>query len=267
MNISKAYPLPLTSYDLLKTFAVLIMIIDHIGAYFFPEELWWRAVGRIGFPIWFFLVGYARGRDLPTKLLIGAGILTAANFLVGMPVFPLNALVTIALIRISIDPVMNILMRSRATLWLGSALLFLCVLPTYMFTEYGTQALITGIFGYLVRKREDLKDDDLVIHYMIFALLTFVLLQWMVFDFTPLQMAFMAIGTMLVRTSLYYFSSKTYPDLTEKLPSPVTGLMRFCGHRTLEIYVVHLLLFKVAAVYLGMEGFGLLEWHWFSPSK
>ena len=99
MSVAKALPREITSYDLLKTFAVVIMLIDHIGAYFFPEVLWWRAIGRIGFPIWFFLVGHASGRDLPFKLWGSALLLVGANFVTGMAIFPLNALVTIILIR------------------------------------------------------------------------------------------------------------------------------------------------------------------------
>ena len=38
-------PQELTSYDLLKTLAVVTMIIDHIGLYFFPDDVGWRIVG------------------------------------------------------------------------------------------------------------------------------------------------------------------------------------------------------------------------------
>lgn len=262
MSIKKNLPEFITSYDLLKSFAVVIMLIDHIGHYFYPEDLWWRAVGRIGFPVWFFLVGYARGRDIPLKLAVGAGILIAANFLSGMTVFPLNALVTIALIRVTIDPVMKILLRSQTVLWVGSILLFILVIPTYLLTEYGTQALITAIFGYLVRHRKEIGDDDLIRYYMIFALATFVILQFITFGFTPAQMVFMAVGTAAVRGLLYYFSARTYPNLTKNLPFFARWSLQFCGRRTLEIYVVHLLVFKALALYLGMKGFGFLEWSW-----
>ncbi len=37
--------------DALKIIALLTMLIDHIGAIFFPEQLLWRTIGRIAFPI------------------------------------------------------------------------------------------------------------------------------------------------------------------------------------------------------------------------
>jgi len=42
-----------TALDAMKLFAIFNMTADHMGAYFFPDDLWWRAVGashsRCGF--------------------------------------------------------------------------------------------------------------------------------------------------------------------------------------------------------------------------
>ena len=40
----------------LKMLAVVTMLIDHIGAIFFPGVLWIRAIGRLSFPIYAFLL-------------------------------------------------------------------------------------------------------------------------------------------------------------------------------------------------------------------
>ncbi len=46
--------------DSLKIIALLTMLIDHIGAVFFPDQLLWRTIGRIAFPIfsWQLVEGY-----------------------------------------------------------------------------------------------------------------------------------------------------------------------------------------------------------------
>lgn len=256
----KNLPSDITSYDLLKAFAVVIMIIDHVGFYFFPDDLWWRAIGRIGFPVWFFLVGYARGRDIPTKLWGGALILMAANIVTGMYIFPLNALFTIIAIRLLIDVVFKYGLKKQAYLWTIGVVLFLLVPPSYLLSEYGTQALITAMYGYCVRHKKEIGDDKLIFNFMIFAYVTFIIIQQVSFAFSTEQFAFMAAGTLLVRMILFYFDSYSYPKLTKMMPTPGAWLIQLCGRRTLEIYILHLILFKFVALYLGLEGYD-----WFNP--
>jgi len=77
-------PDTVTSYDVWKTLAVLLMIIDHIGAYFLPDEQGLRILGRLCVPIWFFLVGYAQSRDLSWRLWAGVAILSISNYIGGV---------------------------------------------------------------------------------------------------------------------------------------------------------------------------------------
>ncbi len=42
--------------DILKIIAILTMLIDHIGYLFFPDQVLWRVIGRISFPIFAYLV-------------------------------------------------------------------------------------------------------------------------------------------------------------------------------------------------------------------
>ena len=44
----------MTSFQL-KCLAAVLMLLDHIGALFFPEQLWLRGVGRLSFPLFAFL--------------------------------------------------------------------------------------------------------------------------------------------------------------------------------------------------------------------
>ena len=56
--------------DILKIIALICMIIDHIGLYFFPETWILRAVGRYAFPIFCFFAGFNFKNSLRFKTLI-----------------------------------------------------------------------------------------------------------------------------------------------------------------------------------------------------
>ncbi len=249
----------LTSYDLLKAFAVIIMVIDHIGAYSFVESDWMRTIGRIGFPVWFFLVGYARGRDIPVKLWGSAVLLLAMNVVVGMPLFPLNALVSIILIRVTIDFFAKGALKNKIYLYGMCTALVLLSFPTNILTEYGTLGLITAMYGYYVRNKKDKEDQSFVFGFMIFSFIVFILFQQLMLGLTPEKFGFMAAGTLFVRYVLLKFDSYEYPKLTAGTPKLAYYFAKFCGHHTLEIYVVHLILFKLLALYLGYDGFSLME--------
>ena len=126
----------ITKLDFIKTFAVICMIIDHIGFYFFPDFLWLRAVGRLGgVPVWFFLIGYALSRNIPNSWLIGALVLAASEFFLFQHVFPFNVLVTIILLRLSIDHIMGFVLRSRYLFWFCAFILAFIYIATNMATE------------------------------------------------------------------------------------------------------------------------------------
>ena len=259
---AQTLPRDITSYDLLKTAAVITMIIDHIGIYFFPDEMWWRTIGRLSFPIWLFLIGYARSRDIPGTLIAGAVILIISNYIFGMGMFPLNILVTIAVVRLALNPLMDVLSRSTRHLWIGSVSLFILSLPTFIVFEYGALAFVMAIFGYLVRHQNDEDDQRQVYNYAVFIWVGYVFLQCFGYGLFGAKMAVLATGMAAVMYGLYHFKSLTFPQLTAKATILGRGFLQLCGRRTLEIYIGHLLLFKALALYMGLEGYELFSWEW-----
>ena len=49
--MAKQLPANITSYDLFKALALVLMLADHIGYYFYDDVDWWRVAGRICVPI------------------------------------------------------------------------------------------------------------------------------------------------------------------------------------------------------------------------
>ena len=52
--------------DILQLIAMITMLIDHVGAAFFPDQLEWRVIGRISFPIYAYCIvlGYRHTKNL-----------------------------------------------------------------------------------------------------------------------------------------------------------------------------------------------------------
>ncbi|WP_435641261.1 TraX family protein [Micavibrio aeruginosavorus] len=261
-----ALPKDITSYDLLKTFAVLTMLIDHIGFYFFPEDMWWRNIGRLCVPIWFFLIGYARSRDIGPRLWIGGAILLAADLLAGKYLIPFNILFTMLVIRLAIDPLMRGVTRAGTqALWAVAVICFFAYLPTAFVLEYGTQGVLLAMFGWFMRHREEgaygAVPEAIVQNYVIFAAVSFVLIQTVSFGFSQHQMMALATLVLPVFGALYLFKPMNFPRLTTVI-GPLAGLVRFTGRWTLEIYVGHLVILNVIGVILFPDRFDFLSPHW-----
>lgn len=220
------------------------MIIDHIGYYFFPEQLWWRAVGRIGFPIWFFLIGHASSRAISPLLIGGTVILLTANAVVGLPLLPVNALGSIILIRLVIDPLMRVIGTCEMRLFAATALLCLLAPVTNLWWEYGTMALILAMAGHVARRGfGSMREMPLL--YGLISVALFVYMQALHFDFSVAQNVFDAAGSTLVMLALLWY-------LPRRDVAPNWRWIKLLGRRTLEIYVLHLVLFK--AILFSLQG-------------
>lgn len=260
----KSLPKELTSYDFLKSVAVILMVIDHVAAFFFPQMLWLRVLGRLCVPIWFFLIGYAKSRDLGPGIWIAVVLLTVSDIIMGWHIFTLSILSTIILVRLIIDPLMKLLKKSGIGFWIA-AVFFLCLTPfTIPFFDYGTQGLLIAIFGYMLRRREELPVLRKYIHpYMIYTLACFAGTQWIIFHFSVPQAIVLFWGSAVVMLILLQFQPRIYPGLTNTLPAFLVNLIQLTGRRTLEIYVAHLLLIKFCAALIYPEWVKLFNWSWF----
>jgi hypothetical protein len=215
--------------------------------------------------MWFFLIGYARSRDLGPTLWTGLAVLIAANVMTGMSVFPLNILATIIFTRLLLDPVMTRALAVRDGLWVTLSLLTILAIPSGLVCEYGTQGLLLAMCGWLLRRREMFAERRGTLYAFLAAnALVYCGLEFGFFDFSPPQFYALCLGISAVMAGLYRFRPLVYPRLTRHLPPLVSGFFRLCGRYTAEIYVVHLCAFKFLALYLGDPRFGWLGWKIFS---
>lgn len=259
----KALTSDLTSYDLLKFLALALMIVDHVGHFFYPDELWFRAVGRLSAPIWLFLIGYARSRDFSLPMWIGIVVMTASGLVFGGALLPLCILATMLACRAVIDPLMTHIARSPSSLYPITVFLFFGTLISFMGLEYGTSALMVVMVGYMTRNRETLPfDKNQFLQFVIVVAFGYFIIQSYIFfgfDFT--QKIFVGLGLLAVFLGLSCFQPRVYPDISRKIPKPLIWVVQLGGRYSLEIYVAHFVIFKGIAAYLGTAGYEFFNFH------
>ncbi len=241
------------------------MLFDHIGAHFFPDDDWWRLIGRLCVPIWFFLIGYARSRDIPPRWIYGSVVLVVASVVAGGGVFPLSILPTMILIRLLLDKVMAFTDHSSERLWILSVILVVLIIPTSIIMDYGSQGLLLAMLGYMVRHRADQGSAGLkrpLQAFAVFSFFAFVGIQQLLSFFPMPAFVFLAASIALIFWVLLNFRPRVYENLTLRTPRFLTFPIRLCGRYSLEIYVVHLALFKIFAAAMGLAGYAFLEWSW-----
>ena len=264
MSVLKTQSLPkaLTSYDLLKALAILLMVIDHVGYFFYPEEMWFRTLGRLSVPIWFYLIGFAKTREVPRLWWIGAGVVLASAVVSGGYLFPINILFTLILTRILID---HMIVRAFKDTEAFAGMYFICVLltvPAMLFFEYGFIGMLFAIIGYMRRHAEVIQMKPLPYWgFVIAAAVSYVVMQSVLMpSLTSAQFWTFALGMSGLVFVFHIFDAKTYSGLKGALVSPI----QFLGRRSLEIYVLHLLAFRAASMVLNPERFSAFDFALFA---
>src|SRR3974390_3804884 len=67
---------PVDNTDWLKTAAIILVLVDHFGYFFVEDDRWWGVFGRMAAPPFFFLMGYAQTRTVPSYWIWLGVILT-----------------------------------------------------------------------------------------------------------------------------------------------------------------------------------------------
>jgi hypothetical protein len=264
-SLARGHGADVTSYDWLKTFALLAMIADHIGFYFYPDSIDWRIVGRMSAPVWFFLVGYARTRKLDGWIQVGLLILIASRFAAGMPIFPVSILAGFLLIRAGLDGMMARAVTSRWAFPQANLCLAILAFPTSMLVEYGTAGVPFAMAGWLARRQEqgDKAGEERLALQILLAVLLYIAMETLTFSLRGIPLIALGIEMIVVSALLMLFRPRVFPAFNRTALLPLKLMLQFCGRWTLEIYVVHLLLFQTAASILDPTRFPALTFRVF----
>ncbi|MBM3618164.1 MAG: hypothetical protein FJX23_06410 [Alphaproteobacteria bacterium] len=232
------------TYDLLKFVALVFMVIDHIGFYLFPDIPWLRAIGRVSFPIFLFLIGYSKTTRFDVLILLGAILVFINAGLVGTFIIPLNILFAILATRL----LMHILDRSpdawqsAIPLWIGFLLFYL---PLSKVIEYGTLCFMFACLGRYTR--EGRNGETGIRAAWLFSLAFYLLTQQLGFEFEITYFVLMLMLVMVMGIGLiqFTFAPIRFPeDNISPTPSLHERIIMLVGRNTLPLYVLHVILLQ-----------------------
>lgn len=265
------------SHDWLKAIAILLMVVDHIGVYFFSDEYFYRFVGRFSFPVFFFLIGYTYqglrndspadsstwqqyyiklpvllrklvgffwAFNIKSDLLLCLLLITLTNYVLTQSIFPLNILFTVIVCRVVLYLLdkYQILENWLLASWLALTLLHIPLVFVY---EYGGVAILVSIVGYLIRQHRRSEMKSLI--FIFLSYLSYCASQMIFFPatFNYLASLYTGLAVLFVLLSDYKFQ-KTYilPNLTA-----LNYSIMFISRYSLYVYTAHLLAFKITAKY------------------
>jgi fucose 4-O-acetylase-like acetyltransferase len=210
-------------------------------------------------------------------LILSATFLLLMHMVYGWFIFPLNVLFSIIVIRIVLNPVMRFMYQSRAYFWLTLFGLFIALIPSLFWMEYGTLGLLIALYGAAIRRDQDVQQGacllsgdmqerarqtpmDLKVLYIV-VLVMFYTATLYLFHFDRMQMAVMIIVCALV---LHVLSRLEVCEVRGRFSPLVSSTLRWIGRHTLMIYVVHLTCFHIIVwgVSAGSLPHRFGQWEW-----
>ncbi len=260
-------PRAVDNTDWLKTAAIILVLVDHIGHFFLENDLWWSVFGRLAAPMFFFLLGYGQGRTVPLNWIWLGVILTLLNsWNADWDWVTPNILLSLAFIRL-VRPHVQILLQRHG--WLAFALL-VCALVAISpaatnIVEYGSGGWLWALFGLCQRMYLDGRSaavngaaqsatapgsattetaDLMRLLACLAAAVVYIWQEQREYLFPEMHLLALVLGVGLLSCTLYLFrrgASRIQP------PQPLADALRFVGRRTLEIYAVQLAGFELIA--------------------
>ena len=247
--------------DWLKTSAIILVAVGHLGYFFIEDADWWSVFGRMAAPVFFFLMGYARSRTVPLRWIWLGIILTLLDsWNTDWTWVAPNILFSMALIRIA-RPYVKIFIQHYG--WAAFALLvsaLFAVLPIAAnIVDYGAEGWLWALSGLCQRMYLDGRSAADIegtaqsaappAHSMMqnvglmrllacfVAAVVYVWQEQLEFSFSQVQFAAVILGVGVLSLGLCLFQrgpSRIQP------PESIAGVLRFIGWHTLEIYVIQL---------------------------
>jgi len=137
--------------DFLKLIAIVTMIIDHVGGYFFPEITELRVIGRYSMPIFGFFVGYNFKNSINFSILLYGSILYIISAVfIWHNFIQANILISLFLGQVYLFYFQNHF-KTLTKGWLHFIMLVTFFPFTVYFFDYGSLIIGIIVMGYMVK--------------------------------------------------------------------------------------------------------------------
>jgi hypothetical protein len=220
--------------DLLKTIAIVAMIIDHLGLFIFQDTVILRVIGRMVMPIFCFFVGYNFTKPKILIAILGI-ILSLLNFVL-WKLTMLNMLISIYCGQCVLYLARKYNFEKDENLWYLSLLMILFTPLTYEFFDYGTLGIAFMIVGRLYGLN---KEDPGFI--LLLAASTMIFSLTLNFDQQN-----NIIAATLIAIVCYALTAKRYDR-------PISVDLRCISRHSLAIYFCHLTILSTLGYYLAIR--------------
>lgn len=137
------------------------MLIDHIGFLFFPDQMLWRLIGRISFPLFAFLIaeGFLKTKNVENylkRLLLFAGIsqlpYSLFSFLAKSDPWQFNIMITLALGLVSLI----IIQSQKGTLFKIVLVSLILIFADMGNVSYGIYGILTMLASFAFLQKDKL---------------------------------------------------------------------------------------------------------------
>lgn len=136
--------------DLLKTIAIIAVILDHLGLYFLPKYQILRALGRFAMPIFCFFVGY--NYKAPRHILSILGAILTFMLWYCFNILSLNMLLVMYIGQWGLYYMDKYNLNSKNNIWVQLIVLIALIPLSTDYLEYGSLALVLILVGYYYKK-------------------------------------------------------------------------------------------------------------------
>lgn len=253
VNTISLSQITINSYDIAKFLAIFVMVIDHLGHFFFPEYPVLRGVGRFAFPLFFFLLGYNfKGKIYYNLFVTGLFITVYRYFLTDLKLLDIliSAFITQYLLKLVIKK--NYLTKNNLYLILLSVTIW--QVPSQFVFMYGFTCLLFAIAGYILKNQAQINiSKQTLVIFIIGSLIINYFSQVFFFGYKGDDLAVFACSFFLSSMILFaYFTSFKIYDVKIENKNLRNSIL-FLARNSVFVYWFHLALFIYLSVLLLPE--------------